>query len=133
MGLLDGVERLHAALDYHLARHNVLTANLSHIDTPGYRPLDLARGTSNFASVFGVEIARTDPRHMSVNSPAGVNSDFHVIPDPNTTPGYDGNEVSLDRESVKIATNQLRYDTIATLTTSELTGLVWAANDGRRP
>ncbi len=45
--------------------------------------------------------------------------------------GSDGNAVSLDREAVKIATNQLRYDTVASLTQNELSGLVWAANDGR--
>jgi flagellar basal body rod protein FlgB len=45
--------------------------------------------------------------------------------------GADGNKVSLDREAVKIATNQLRYDTLASLVQNELSGLAWAANDGK--
>src|ERR1700733_9406255 len=35
MRILGTVERLSAGLDYHLARHNLLTANLAHADTPG--------------------------------------------------------------------------------------------------
>ena len=45
--------------------------------------------------------------------------------------GFDGNAVSVDREAVKIAANQLRYDTLAVLASQELDGLGWAANDGR--
>jgi flagellar basal body rod protein FlgB len=39
--------------------------------------------------------------------------------------------VSVDREAVKIAANQLRYDTLAVLASQTLNGLAWAANDGR--
>jgi flagellar basal body rod protein FlgB len=39
--------------------------------------------------------------------------------------------VNVDREAVKIASNQLRYDAMAQLTQSALANLLWAANDGR--
>lgn len=129
MSLLDTTERLHRALDYHLQRHNLLTANLTHIDTPGFRPLDLARSDS-FEAELRTALATTDPGHLT--GPAGASgARVAVISDPGATPGLDGNAVSVDREAVKIAANQLRYDTLAVLTTQELSGLAWAANDGR--
>ena len=56
---------LHSALDYHLERHSVLSSNVAHVDTPGYKPSDLARVEDvNFNSVFGVELAKTQAGHM---------------------------------------------------------------------
>ena len=46
--------------------------------------------------------------------------------------GGDNNGVDLDREAVKIASNQMRYDMIAQLASSQLQGLEWAATDGKR-
>jgi acetyl-CoA carboxylase carboxyltransferase component len=56
---------------------------------------------------------------------------FDVREDPSAGVGFDGNGVSVDREAVKIAANQLRYDTLAVLASQTLNGLAWAANDGR--
>ncbi len=126
--ILDTPERIHRALDYHLQRHNLLTANLAHIDTPGFRPQDLARGEA-FGAELDAALAASDPRHLQ--APGRVEGAFEVVTDPTASPGLDGNAVSVDREAVKIAANQLRYDTLATLATQELNGLEWAANDGR--
>jgi len=119
MSLFDGVDRLRGSLDYHLARHNLLTANLAHVDTPGYRPVDLER--TPFRASLDAELQGS---HQA--------APYRVIDDPTASPGLDGNGVSLDREAVKIAANQLRYDTVAALTTSELSDLAWAASDGGR-
>ncbi len=129
MGILDTAERIHRGLDFHLQRHNLLTSNLAHIDTPGYRPLDLARGAS-FEDELDSALAVTDPRHL--NGAHGSSERFEVVQDQTSAPGFDGNAVSVDREAVKIAANQLRYDTLAVLASQELDGLDWAANDGRR-
>jgi flagellar basal-body rod protein FlgB len=128
MAILDAVEHLRAALDYHLARHNVLAANLAHMDTPGFRPLDLQR--TNFEGSLQAAMLETAPGH--VQGAAAAPTPWHVVEDTTVqATGSDGNAVSIDREAVKIATNQLRYDTIASLTQNELAGLAWAAGDGR--
>ncbi len=72
--IFDGLEKCRAALDYHLARHNVLVSNIAHVDTPGYTPRDLARaeGTS-FAGVL--QMAVSHPKHMAAsNSPMAVSA-----------------------------------------------------------
>jgi flagellar basal-body rod protein FlgB len=131
MGLLDSVERLHAGLDYHLARQNLLTSNLAHLDTPDFKPLDLERTSAGFGAALEGAMTTTDPRHISAGSASSSAQNFKVIIDPTAAAGADGNGVSVDREAAKIAMNQVRYDALASLTSGELSGLAWAANDGR--
>lgn len=127
MSLLDSVERLRVGLDYHLQRHNVLVSNLAQAETPGYKPVDLARG--DFEGAMSVAMTATSPGH--VGAPAGAGPSFRVIEDATAKAGLDGNAVDIDREAVKISTNQMRYDMLAQLASSELASLDWAANDGR--
>ncbi|HEX7664935.1 MAG TPA: flagellar basal body rod protein FlgB [Polyangiaceae bacterium] len=127
MALLDGIDRLHQALDYHLQRQNLLVANLSHVDTPGYKPLDLERGAS-FHGQLQQALATTEAGHMGG---AESGSHFKVVEDPGASPGLDGNGVSVDREAVKIAANHVRYEALAGLVQGSLSSLEWAANDGK--
>jgi len=131
MRILATVEQLSAGLDYHLARHNLLVTNLAHADTPGFKPLELER-RQGFEGALHVALAATQAGHIAAAKPPAGGEDFRVVQDVSATAsGPDGNAVSLDREAVKIATNQLRYDTLASLTQNELSGLAWAANDGK--
>lgn len=133
MALFDAIDRIRASLDYHLARQNVLTANLAHIDTPGYRPLDLERRP--FQKVLDASI-EGHPLHVrSDNSPETRETkreNYRVFVDRSVSPALDGNGVSLDREAVKTAANQLRYDAVASLGASQLSSIIWAATDGGR-
>lgn len=128
MKLLDSVERLQVGLDYHIARHNLLSANLAHVDTPGFRPRDLERRAA-FEKVLDVTLSATDPRHLG--AAPRRDEGFRVVEDKGASPGLDGNAVSVDREAAKIAANNIRYETLATLLSGDLSGLLWAANDGR--
>jgi flagellar basal-body rod protein FlgB len=131
MRILDSVERLRSGLDYHLARHNLLTANLAHVDTPNFKPLDLEK-QGDFKAAMSTALASTNPSHLAESSASSkAGESFKVIEDKSAAAGPDGNGVSVDREAVKIATNHVRYETLASLTSNELSGLVWAANDGK--
>lgn len=132
LDLFGDLQSLHQTLDYHLERHNVLASNIAHVDTPGYRPRDLARVDSagQFASVLSVEMQRTAEGHLTglgdTTSHVG-----RIFEDSSAGFGSDKNSVSLDRESAKLAANHLRYDVVSTLVASEIKGLLYAANDGR--
>lgn len=136
MALIDSVEHLRGALDYHLSRHNLLASNLAHIDTPGYKPVDLERthDKNSFDGALHVALETTQAGHQvssSTGTAASGQTVGRVIEDPGAASGADGNGVDLDREAVKIATNQMRYDMLAQLASSELASLAWAANDGK--
>lgn len=127
MALIDGVEKLKTGLDYHLQRHNLLASNLAHLDTPGYTPVDLQRG--KFEGALHVALDTTHGGHLQGTT--HTEQGFKVVEDPKAGGGADGNGVDLDQQTVKIASNQLRYDMIAQLASAELSSLEWAANDGR--
>ncbi|TDH64450.1 flagellar biosynthesis protein FlgB [Dankookia rubra] len=90
-------ERRLAWLD---ARQRVLSQNIAHADTPGYRPRDLP----DFASLvqrggaLSVGLARTDPHHLAASRDPRARVDRMAV---DTTPN--GNAVSLDREAMKVA------------------------------
>lgn len=123
---------LRQALDYHLERHNVLSSNVAHVDTPGYRPRDVERvDTGNaFQGELGVALARTDAAHLSMGGARGEVTG-RVFEDAVAGAGNDGNYVSLDREAAKVAANHLRYDVVSAVVQAELRQLSYAAGDGR--
>jgi flagellar basal-body rod protein FlgB len=126
MSLLDNVERLRTGLDYHLQRHNVLVSNLAQAETPGYKPVDLTR--NDFEGQMNVALAATGPAHVGAGA---TDPGFRIAEDTEAKAGADGNAVDIDREAIKISSNQMRYDMLAQLASSELSGLEWAANDGK--
>jgi flagellar basal-body rod protein FlgB len=129
--LFSVIEPLHAALDYHLERHNVLASNVAHVDTPGYVPRDIARvETPTFQRELAVALARTNESHLAGAAPAVVVTG-RVFEDPAAGAGNDKNFVSLDREAAKLAANQIRYDVASTLATAELAQLAYAAGDAK--
>lgn len=109
-----------------MSRHNLLVANVAHVDTPGYVPQDLQR-PSMASSDFGVTMDRCHASHLMADagSPNG-----RVFEDRSAGTGLDGNYVSLDAEAAKIAANQSRYDVVATLMSAQYKQLAYAANDG---
>ncbi len=126
--IFDELERCRAALDYHLERHNVLTSNVAHVDTPGYIPHDLTRAEGK-AFETALEVAMNHPRHMSASTSDTTKSAGHVVEVRTTGTGRDGNQVSLDEQAAKIAENQLRYEMIAQLSSGK--SLLYAASDGK--
>lgn len=130
--LFSGVAPLQAALDYHLERHNVLASNVAHVDTPGFRPNDLSRvDPSDFSQILNVTLERTESGHLAGPSDNSMSRVGRVFQDSTAGAGNDGNYVSLDRESAKLAANHLRYDVVSSLIASKLRGLAWAASDGK--
>ena len=133
--LFASIQPLHAALDYHLERHSVLASNVAHVDTPGYKPNDLARVESadgtTFAGALGVAMQRTDPAHFSVGADGAADLEGRTFQDLSAGVGNDGNFVSLDREAAKVAANQMRYDVVSAIVSAELRGMHFAATDAK--
>src|SRR3954453_1245244 len=99
--LFASIQPLHSALDYHLERHSVLASNVAHVDTPGFRPNDLARVESteaaSFAGALGVAMQRTNAAHLAAGGGTDGASDLEgrTFQDLSAGVGNDGNYVSL--------------------------------------
>lgn len=133
--LFASIQPLHSALDYHLERHSVLASNVAHVDTPGFRPNDLARvesadGTS-FDGALSVAMRRTNEAHLGAGNEAASELEGRTFQDLSAGVGNDGNYVSLDREAAKVAANQLRYDVVSAIVSAELRGMHFAATDAK--
>lgn len=131
--MFSAVGSLHAALDYHLERHTVLSSNVAHVDTPGYHPHDLRRvdNVSSFDSALSVAMERTNGAHFQTPNGDSAALEGRIFEDLSAGAGNDGNYVSLDREAAKVAANQLRYDVVSAIANAELSQLRYAATDGK--
>lgn len=124
--LFNSIDHLQDALDFHRERHSVLAGNVANVDTPGYRPIDLERG-SPLLSQAG-SMARTNDRHFNLaEAGAGATRTFD---DASASVAADDNAVSVDRELAKLDANRVRYTTSADLASRRLALLRYGAGDG---
>lgn len=105
---------------WHQVRQGVLSENVANADTPGYveRDLDPYSFDSHLKSIATVTTATTSPMHISVSSDGGTggfgdqSSPFEVTPS--------GNGVTLEDEMMKVASNDLDYQTVTSLYTKSM-------------
>lgn len=133
-GLFQGINPLEHALGYHMERHNVLSTNVAHVDTPGFRPMDLERTGAEHSQEFGRQLSaamtRTNANHLPGGEVSGAERG-QLVASADAVGGMDGNYVSLDAEAAKIADNQLKYEVISALASAQFRTLSYAASDGR--
>ncbi len=112
----------------------MLSTNIAHVDTPGFRPMDVTRspelGSQEFGRALSGAMTRTNPGHLPGGEVGGT-TNGQVVQSPDAIAGMDGNYVSLDEEAAKVAENQLRYEVISALTSAQFRTLSYVASDGR--
>ena len=115
---------LRTRLDWSQARQRVLAENVANADTPNFRARDLAPlrfddpplVSSKMAS--GISLTRTDSDHLE-----GVGLSRSPFPNGKTRayevrPG--GNAVNIEEEMMKVAANQMDFQTATALYTRSL-------------
>lgn len=117
MSMIDSVQiaALSRFLDTAAARQKAVTTNIANLDTPGYKTKDVD---------FRRMLAEADGG-LSVSSHPQLHKVEGLIERP------DGNNVSLDRESLLLAQTQLQFQTGVQLLRSEFKRLQMAINEGR--
>ena len=113
--LMRGLERV---LDVSAFRHQIIAANLANIDTPGYHTRDLRP--------FAGEIERAMAGKES--SFASFTPIAHEIRGLLERP--DGNNVSVERESLLLAQNQLRFQVAVQFMKAEFHRMTLAITGG---
>jgi len=117
MSLIDtsAIDTLGRVLDVTAFRQQLVSQNIANVDTPGYHTRDVD---------FRQELQRALHGDDEV-APAAV---------PREVPGLsqrpDGNNVSIDRESLLMAQNQLAFQVDVQLLRAEFTRLQLAINGG---
>jgi flagellar basal-body rod protein FlgB len=111
------IQSLTHALDLTSLRQRVVSENIANIDTPGYQTRDI-----DFASEF--RRALTEDETDASSGAVAV----HTLHGLEERP--DGNNVSIDRESLLMAQNQLQFQTGVAVLRSEFSRLQLAISGG---
>jgi len=115
--LMRGLERV---LDLSAFRHQVIAANLANVDTPGYR----ARDVRPFAGEIEQAMAGDEPAFTEQSFTPVAHEIRGLLERP------DGNNVSVERESLLLAQNQLRFQVAVQFLKAEFHKLSSAINGG---
>jgi flagellar basal-body rod protein FlgB len=110
------VQRLEHYLDLVSFRHELVSSNLANVDTPGYRTQDID---------FEEEMRRAEQRLEGDPVAPHVREVKGLIERP------DGNNVSLDRETLELAQVQLQYRAGVELLRNEIHLVQSAINEGK--
>jgi flagellar basal-body rod protein FlgB len=122
--------QLERLMDLTSERQRLVSSNLANIDTPGYRAKDLDFEASLSEALDhngGLEMARTDPSHLSGSGAAGPSG----VVEAGGPARRDGNNVNLDREMAKMAETALLFQGGATITQLKMHTLRNAITGGR--
>ncbi len=111
-----GMERLEHYLDLVAFRHELISSNLANVDTPGYRTQDIDFESEMQRAELGLDGAPVSPYVHEVKG---------LIERP------DGNNVSLERETMALAQVQLQYRTGVELLRDEIHTIQAAINEGK--
>jgi flagellar basal-body rod protein FlgB len=115
-------------------RLGMIASNLANLDTPGYRTKDFSfeealKGALGQLDGKNMPMTRTHPLHMPPSSTLSLPPSKDPI-----SPQYernDGNDVSLDRESILLARTQQTYQLGASFAQTELRRIYQAIRDGK--
>ena len=116
-GAFGYVNLLKSAADASWTREEVLTNNIANVDTVGYKRQDI-----DFQSVLSNELGNC--KHKSLDSKIGALDVNELNPQVYTDSSnysyrLDGNNVDIDTENVELASEQIRYEALATSLNSE--------------
>lgn len=111
------VDVLTKAADSSWTREALIANNIANVDTVGYKRQDI-----DFQSVLGNELGNC--KHKSLDSKIGALDVNELNPQVYTDSSnysyrLDGNNVDIDTENVELASEQIRYEALATSLNSE--------------
>lgn len=113
----SGMKALESYLDLTSQRHTLIASNLANIDTPGFRTRDIRFEDELQNALLGISPEGAEPQSYEVSG---------LIERP------DGNNVSLDRESMLLAQTQLQFKVGIELLRTEFRQLSTAIHEGRQ-
>jgi flagellar basal-body rod protein FlgB len=125
MSMIDSAmtDALGRFLDVDVGRYKLIASNLANIDTPGYRTRDLD---------FHAELRRAAGQGQA--SAEGQFSEAAYAPVSRHVRGLlerpDGNNVSVERESLLLAEAQMKFNLGVQLLKGEFHGIAQAINSG---
>lgn len=115
-------QALSQKMKWHQTRQTLLAENVANAETPNYRGRDLKEFTFsdhvNQLQAQGISTATTNTQHISVEGQPSHDFGARRLNSFEITP--EGNRVVLEDEMMKVASNQMEYQTATTLYTRSI-------------
>ena len=137
-GMFKSVDLLQKGLSAAWTRNAIIRNNIANVETPDFKASDL-----EFESLMaqaleggtGFRGTKTHERHINIGSGYGYTAFEDVQPRiykrNDTSMRFDGNNVDIESENVKLAQNSLLYNALIEKMNSELRRLTAAITDTR--
>ncbi len=108
-------------------RHNAIVNNISNINTPGYKRVDVDFKTSLQAAVNNLQEGKKDEALKTIKQ-----SMPEILNDSSSSVRIDGNGVDIDSEMTALAENTLEYSVYVKLLAKKFEGLRTVISEGKR-
>ena len=106
MAYLDqAIGTMTTALDYGAKRNELISNNISNVDTPNYKAKDTSFKSALSQAESQLEAKRTRPKHLSFSS----EEQFPIHAKKGTSYSHNGNNVDIDKEMSDLAKNEIYY------------------------
>lgn len=122
-GVFDYVNVLGKAADGAWQRNDAIANNIANADTPGYKRQDVSFENELKHALKASRYESLDNKIADVNGNLSRISPRTYIDSAGYSYRLDGNNVDIDNENVELASNQIKYNGIATSIDNEFSNL----------
>jgi len=132
-----GMVRMERFMDLAVRRQKLIASNLSNVDTPGYKTVDIDFEQELQSQVAGsagqgISMAVTDTRHLATSSgphQGGPTAQAREVE--GLTLRNDLNNVNIDREMSELSTNAMKFAAVSQMIAGKFRTLKAAITEGR--
>jgi flagellar basal-body rod protein FlgB len=131
-----GMVRMERFMDLAVRRQKLIASNLSNVDTPGYKTVDIdfeqeLQSQMTGSAGQGISMAVTDTRHLpaSSGSQGGLPAQAREVE--GLTLRNDLNNVNIDREMSELSTNAMKFSAVSQMIAGKFRTLKSAITEGR--
>ncbi len=130
---IKGISILEKALDASWLRNEAISKNLSNIDTPGYKAINV-RFEKELAHALEDlrKYRKTREKHLPIGKARVSSIEPELYRDNSTSMRLDGNNVDIDVEMSKLTKNTIMYNTLSQQINGALSKIKYVINEGRR-
>lgn len=128
------INLLERSLDAASLRQKVIANNVANIDTKGFKRSEVSFEETLHEALSGETLSGriTNERHIPIGTPSLQNVRPSVLTDKSSSMRLDGNNVDIDVEMARMATNQLQYNALIQRINGKLSSLKYAISEGKR-
>ena len=131
-----GMVRMERFMDLAVRRQKLIASNLSNVDTPGYKTVDIdfeqeLQSQMAGSAGQGISMAVTDTRHLATSSGAQGGLPAQAKEVEGLTLRNDLNNVNIDREMSELSTNAMKFSAVSQMIAGKFRTLKSAITEGR--